>query len=484
MQLESGSEYLRDESRLSGSGEQLVFVKKCTELQHYLDLGEKVTVQGSRTGIAGACVPRVGTVLNFSQMGGILGKGNDGQGVYMDVLPGTTLEEIRLEAGSKYFFPPDPTEKTASIGGMLATNAAGPSAYHYGTTAEYVSEADVLFPALGWMCVKRGNLVFSPQGEMMFPDGVNLKISYLNPDEKRVIRQLLPEKNMDLLDLLAGSEGMLGIFGRIRIRLCPRPGEKWSLLCFFRDEKDALAFSGQIINVSQKWKSVSLTADDFMDKNSLRYYQNSDSGLSRYARIPEIPADHCAVMISIVGNVRDNVEKGLEEILVLLEEYGCSDEATWAADTEQEQEQIRVFRHAIPECINEQIGQIRCKHPGFSKLSLDVTCPEVPADVFLTVLRECADVKYAVTLHAGRKLFHVDFLPETEEQIKIAKQNWEEILAYVVNHHGILSAENGVGKGKGRVLKKYVPENQRCLMSQIKSFFDPYGQLNAGNIWD
>lgn len=478
------SEYLKDESRQCGQAEKLLFLQQCEELWDIIHTGEQVTVQGSRTGISGACIPRGGTVLNLSRMKGILKRGEDENGRYLDVLPGTTLEEIDREAGENYFFPPDPTEKTASIGGMLATNAAGPAALRYGTTAKYISEADVLFPAFGWMTVKRGEYIFSDNGELILANGKKLQISDISEADNRAIRQLTPTAGMDLLDLLAGSEGMLGIFGRIRIRLCPRPSGRWSLLCFFREEKNALIFSERILKAAQEWKDTELAADDFLDRNSLSCYREFAAQSAQYARIPDVPEEHCAVMLDVAGNDQGYMEDVLEQILILLEECGGSDENTWAADLEEEREKIRLLRHAVPECINAKIDRIRRVYPEFTKLSVDAACPKISAAQFLSELREHTDVKCTATIHRGRNIYHIDFLPDTKEQISEAKERRRTIFAYMARHDGVLAAENGIGKGKGGLFKEYLSEEQTRIMRQVKNFFDPNHQLNVGNIWE
>ena len=97
-----------------------------------------VTVRGAGTGRAGGSVPiRGGVVLSVRGMNSICSV--DEEARTMTVQPGVLLQDVKAEAGKHgLFYPPDPGEKTATIGGNISTNASGPSAGKYGRTADYV----------------------------------------------------------------------------------------------------------------------------------------------------------------------------------------------------------------------------------------------------------------------------------------------------------------------------------------------------------
>ena len=160
-------EYLRDESRLVGEAESISFPyneEQVVEIMTFLAQREiPVTIQSGRTGISGGAVPKGGHVLNLSRMNGFLGLDYDHEGdrFLLRVQPGVLLSQLNeavakkefatqgwsrdslqaLEAfqrAGSYFFSPDPTETSAAIGGMTASNASGARSFAYGPTRRYI----------------------------------------------------------------------------------------------------------------------------------------------------------------------------------------------------------------------------------------------------------------------------------------------------------------------------------------------------------
>lgn len=146
-------EYLRDESRSAGFAESIAFPETeadvCAILRELHAAGTPVTVQGARSGLAAGAVPHGGCVLNTSRMNRVLGLRRNGEGrFFVRVQPGVSLMKLRgmvakaafdahdwdaeslvaldaLRAAPAQFFPPDPTEATAALGGVVACNASG-----------------------------------------------------------------------------------------------------------------------------------------------------------------------------------------------------------------------------------------------------------------------------------------------------------------------------------------------------------------------
>lgn len=139
-------EYLRDESRLTGYAESILQAKSAQEVLDFLKTESPFTVQGARTGIVGGAVPQGGRILNLSSMNRITGLSVKDGAFFVTVEPGVLLCDLddalaskRFDASSwdepsrealaalakapPQFFPPDPTESTATLGGMFAANA-------------------------------------------------------------------------------------------------------------------------------------------------------------------------------------------------------------------------------------------------------------------------------------------------------------------------------------------------------------------------
>ena len=228
-------EYLRDESRRSGSAEQIVFVKDEDDIREALKAGLPVTVQGARTGIAAGAVPSGGLILNLSRMNNV----GEIEGDRITVQPGALLSEIRERlAGSELFFPPDPTETSASIGGMLACNASGAMSYHYGATRKWVHALRVMLPDGDIVRVERGQKADGLAFSLTTEGGREITgtLPKLNmPDVKSAAGYFI-KPDMDLLDLFIGMEGTLGIITEAELLLRPMPPLRQALCAFFPDE--------------------------------------------------------------------------------------------------------------------------------------------------------------------------------------------------------------------------------------------------------
>lgn len=145
------ADYLRDESRLAGRADSLSFPSSEEEVREVLRAtgadGTPVTVQGGRTGIVGGAVPLGGHVLNLGRMDRILDPSPDpnpnadpGRRL-LRVQPGlplVRLNEWLQSVSGGLFFPPDPTESTATLGGMACTNASGARSLAYGPMRRHV----------------------------------------------------------------------------------------------------------------------------------------------------------------------------------------------------------------------------------------------------------------------------------------------------------------------------------------------------------
>ena len=182
--------YLRDESRSSGTADSISFPRDEEEIRSVLQTlrtaaprggaPAPVTVQGARTGLAAGAVPAGGHVMNLARANRYLGLRQDDAGTYyLRVQPGVILSELRrhlanktlpvdgwdaeslaaldkLYAGPEQFFPTDPTEASACLGGMAACNASGARSYRYGPMRGHVSALRVVLADGDVIAVRRG----------------------------------------------------------------------------------------------------------------------------------------------------------------------------------------------------------------------------------------------------------------------------------------------------------------------------------------
>ena len=188
-----------------------------------------VTPRGQGTGLVGGAVPLYGGIMiDLCGMNRILEL--DDINLTLTLEPGVLLMEVgKYVEEHGFFYPPDPGEKTATIGGNISTNAGGMRAVKYGVTRDYV----------------RGLEVVLPNGEIVEFGGKVVKNS----------------SGYSLKDLIVGSEGTLGIVTKAVLRLLPLPKHKISLLVPFPDLTSAIRTVPAIIRSS----SIP-TAVEFMER--------------------------------------------------------------------------------------------------------------------------------------------------------------------------------------------------------------------------
>ena len=434
-------DYLQDESRFPGRAEEILFPLDAAQVEDALlrmtSLKTPLTVQGARTGISGAATPVGGGILNMVKMNAITQLSvNDEGRFFVTVEPGVQLSELthcltrknfdasgwsansrdaleRLKRAPTQIFPPDPTETTATFGGLFACNAHGLNAYRYGGTADYVHAVTLALPNGRSWKVARGQHFFDAQG-LALPDGRRLKV---NPSRTRPIcRCPIPFLGMDLLDLLAGSEGMLGVVTDLTLRLASAPLVHWGIMFFFSEPSEALRFSQTVVGGGSE-KSVSVEAVEFFDRASLDLVEELKRSMTQLRVVPDISPEHGAsVYVQLAAENADAVEEALLTLLDAFSACGGNEDATWAAEGEDEMRKFKVFRHAVPEAANTRIDALRQSCPSVHKMSTDFTTPldrmEEAAAMYRQGMEE-RGVSGAVFGHAAVGRLHVNLFPET-----------------------------------------------------------------------
>ena len=500
-------EFLRDESRSVGTASFIAFPETeddvCAVLRELHAEGTPVTVQGSRTGLAAGAVPQGGCILNLSRMNRYLGMRRDEDGrFFLRVQPGITLMELNhalrtrsipadgwdaasLEARQAFLdaplhmFPTDPTETSASIGGMAACNASGARSYRYGAMRGHVSAVR--------LAIANGDMVSASRGQAMAHDGV----LSLTTEGGRVIAAPLPSyamphakcasgyymmPAMDAVDVIVGSDGTLGVITELELELMDAPQSVWDVACFLPSEQHALDFVAQAHGIE---RATSIEYIDAAALDVLRERATGDVPLP-----PEGPC--CCVSIEIGAEDDDAAMESLETLMEALEQAGGDADATWVASTEAEREGQRVFRHAVPENVNRIIDERRRTYPHITKLGSDMSVPfdRLPDAVALyrsTLARE--GLEAATWGHIGDAHLHVNILPHDMDEYARGKALFAEWAREITAMGGAVSAEHGVGKLKRDFLEIMYGEDAIREMARFKLAFDPKGQLGRGNFF-
>jgi glycolate oxidase len=393
-----------------------------------------VTVRGSGTGLVGAAVPiHGGILLETTKMNKILKL--DADNLTVTVQPGVLLMELAAFAEEHDFlYPPDPGEKSATIGGNISTNAGGMRAVKYGVTRDYV----------------RALTVVLPNGETQTFGAAVAKNS----------------SGYSLKDLIIGSEGTLAIICEAVLKLVPLPKVSISLLVPFPDMKSAIEAVPHIIR-----SKVTPTAIEYMSRDTILF---SESHLGK--KFPDTKND-AYILLTFDGNTDAQVEQDMSTVAELCLQIGALD--AYIVDTEERKKSVWSARGAFLEAIKASTTEMD---------ECDVVVPGNRVDTFIKFTHDLAaefNVRIPSFGHAGDGNLHVyicrDDLNE-EDWEKTLSACFDRMYEKAVELGGLVSGEHGIGYAKKEFLRRQYGETPIALMQGIKRVFDPKNILNPGKV--
>ena len=393
-----------------------------------------VTVRGSGTGLVGAAVPvEGGILLDTTKMNRILEL--DEENLTVTVQPGVLLMELSAFAEEHDFlYPPDPGEKSATIGGNISTNAGGMRAVKYGVTRDYV----------------RALTVVMPDGEILKLGGKVAKNS----------------TGYSLKDLIIGSEGTLAIITEAILKLVPLPKFSVSLLVPFPDMKSAIEAVPKIIR-----SKVTPTAIEYMSRDTILF---SESYLGK--KFPDSKHD-AYILLTFDGNTEAQIDSDMKTVADLCLEIGAID--VYIVDTEERKKSVWSARGAFLEAIKASTTEMD---------ECDVVVPRSRVDEFIKYTHALADeagVRIPSFGHAGDGNLHVYICRD-----QLDDTHWKEVLQYCFDRMyakaeelgGLVSGEHGIGYAKREYMRRQYKDGQIPLMQGIKGVFDPKNILNPGKV--
>ena len=332
-----------------------------------------VTVRGSGTGLVGSAVPVFGGILmEMTRMNKILSLDKDNFTV--TVQPGVLLMELAAFAEENDFlYPPDPGEKSATIGGNISTNAGGMRAVKYGVTRDYV----------------RSLTVVMPDGEVLTLGGAVAKNS----------------SGYSLKDLVIGSEGTLCVICEAVLKLVPLPKVSVSLLVPFENMKRAIEAVPHIIR-----SKVIPTAVEYMSRDTILF---SESYLGK--KFPDTKSD-AYILLTFDGNSEEQVERDMSIVADLCLEIGATD--AYIVDTEERKKTVWSARGAFLEAIKASTTEMD---------ECDVVVPVNKIDEFIKYTHSLAhehNVRIPSFGHAGDGNLHVYICRDG-----LSEREWKETLS-------------------------------------------------------
>jgi glycolate oxidase len=398
-----------------------------------------VTPRGGGSGLSGGAVPIYGgIVLHMNRMNSILEI--DTENMVAVVEPGVVTSEID-EAASEHglFFAGYPMSlQSCFIGGNAAENAGGGKAVKYGVTGRYIIGIEVVTPE-GKIVNYGGKLVKNVTG-------------------------------YDMIHLLVGSEGTLGVFTKITLKLLPRPAKAADLLVLFKDTESAIKVVPEIMTRTK----IIPTAIEYMDRLSVHTtckYLNEN-----------LPYKNAGAMllIEVDGNSKAQLEEEYEIIGDLCEDLGALE--IFVADNLTTRERIWNVRRNIGEAFN-----VLSPHQSHE----DIVVPVAAITRLMITIEKLSknnDIQIPVFGHAGDGNLHVVIVKNPEHSL----EHWYEILPGLQHElftktnelGGVISGEHGIGNKRKKHIHYSLDENSIELMIRIKKAFDPNNILNPGKIFE
>jgi len=393
-----------------------------------------VTPRGAGTGLCGGCVAiHGGVVLSTEKMKKVLEV--DVKNMTATVEPGVLLMEFpKALEGTGLFYPPDPGEKTATMGGNAMTNAGGMRAVRYGVTRDYVLGMEVVLAS----------------GEVITLGGKNVKTS----------------SGYSLIDLMVGSEGTLGFLTKLTVKLIPEPKVNLSLLMPFDDLDACIGAVPAVLGCG-----CEPTAVEFMEREVIAC---AETYLGK--QFPDTSAD-AYLLVRLDGASVEALKPAMDQLTDLALSIGAKD--VLLADTDERKESIWNARGAFLEAIKGST-------PEMDECDVVVPREDIPAFVRKSVeIGKKIGVRICSFGHAGDGNLHIYACKD-----ELADDVWEKSVEQVMDElyiaaremGGEVSGEHGIGHAKKGFLAESMGETQMNLMRGIKAAFDPKGILNPGKV--
>lgn len=475
------STYLTDESGVTGTAEAIFFPETRKELKDIVSLAYQahqcVVIQGARTGFNAGAVPNGGFIINLSKMNAITGFRYDEQKQkgMITVQAGCTLDQIRTtlqrkqldtrnldEESQKHWecykkaknslcFFPNPTEATATIGGVVATGAGGSYAYSMGEVSEHIESILLLLPNGRFLHLRKSIQLKDVLGASGI-DGT-------------------PFMEQDAVSCVCGSEGTLGIIVEITLRLHLKPEATCGLLSFHDSMEQAANYFNILKETAHKEK-IQILAADWFDQSCDHFLQNSDRSAEQFSHLPHFPTNaNVAIWLEFLGD-EEAVYSFFEAAMTILESNGNFEDDALAATEIRDMERLGSFRHAVTEAVN----LVKTGNPS---RMIDWIAPTDQWARIAHMVKEFLnknEIPYVMMGHVGDGRASLRF-PQMNEDT--GSEIISELTKLLLQNACICSQEHGYGRLKRELFAEMQPETYR-IWSEIRKEVDPAGLLNPG----
>lgn len=418
--------------RLVGKADALVFATSTEEvsgLLKYADANKiSVTPRGAGTNLVGSTVPQNGgIIIDFSKMNKILEF--DADTFTATVESGILLKDFQAFVESKgFFYPPDPGEKSASIGGNIATNAGGMRAVKYGVTRDYV----------------RGLEVVLADGSVTWVGSKNVKDA----------------SGLSLKNLIIGSEGTLAVITKCILKIIPKPEYSKSVLVPFADLESGISTVQKIL-----FANANPTAVEFVERKVVELGE-------KFTGIKYPHPEAAAYLLLTFDGKQNEVKENLEIIKKVVLQNGALDFVI--PESPERLEEIWKVRGCLVKAVEATSEQ--------EPVDLVVPIDKVAEFIeFVNKTQKKVGMQMVAFGHAGDGNVHLCVVrgSRSEEEWKTELQkNMECVYSKAYELGGLTSGEHGIGLSKRHYFLKETKNTNLQMMNAIKTSLDPHHILN------
>jgi glycolate oxidase len=392
----------------------------------------KIVPRGAGTSLSGGALPLAdGVLLGLGKFNRILDVDYDNRCVVAQ--PGVTnLGISHAVAGAGFYYAPDPSSQIAcTIGGNVAENSGGVHCLKYGLTTN--------------------NLL-------------GLEVVLIDGEIVRLGGKHLDSDGYDLIGIMTGSEGLLGVVTEVTVRILRKPPTARALLIGFAETEDAGSCVAAIIGAG-----IIPGGMEMMDRPAI--HAAEDFVHAGY------PRDIEALLIVEL----DGPEAEVDYLIGRVEEIARDNRARSIRASQSEAERLAFWagrKAAFP-----AVGRIS---PDY--YCMDGTIPRARLPQVLARMRELSEqygLAVANVFHAGDGNLHPLILYDANQpgQIERAEAFGADILRLCVQVGGVLTGEHGVGVEKRDLMGEMFDKTDLAHQQRLKCAFDPGGLLNPGKVF-
>ena len=403
---------------------------KTVKLAYENDL--PITVRGSGTNLSGGVIPEKngGVVILTNGLNKIL-EINE-QDLYAVVEPGVITQQFAESVAAKgLFYPPDPgSQSVSTMGGNVALNAGGLRGLKYGVTKDYVM----------------GMEIFDHQGELV----------------KTGSRTVKCVTGYNLAGLMISSEGTLGVFSQIILKLVPPPKASKAMMAVYSDINQASETVAGIIA-----SHIVPCTLEIMDQQCVKYVEaHTKAGL---------PLEAAAILlIEVDGGHQQLVEDDAEEVIKICKKCGAT-EVRLAQSAEEKFKIWEARRNALPALARARPTTVL----------EDATVPRSKIPAMVAEVNRIAkkfNLEIGTFGHAGDGNLHPTILCDrrNEEEFHRVEAAVDEIFDVALKLQGTLSGEHGIGMAKAKWMEKETNKATIEFSKNLRRALDPKYLFNAG----